>query len=98
MRAGKIEDRHPAAGIRERGVRPVKEILSLCGNRCDLCPAYNENIRSDADRKRISEGWLKYYGFQMPPEEIACVGCQNEGKHASPGCGVRPCAREKGVE
>ena len=29
---------------------------------------------------------------------VECAGCKNEGKHADPGCPVRPCALDKGVE
>lgn len=73
----------------------MAEILARCGYRCDLCPAYYENAREDADRQRTSDGWHKYFGFRVPPEEIGCRGC-------SPGCIdkdclVRPCTEAKGI-
>ena len=77
----------------------MSEIVSLCGYRCDLCPAYNENTKSISDRQKVSDGWLKYFGAKVPPEETGvCVGCLNEGKHIDAGCPVRPCALEKGVD
>lgn len=76
----------------------MSEIVALCGYRCDLCPAYNENIKNKDNRQEISEGWKKYFEFEIPSEEIGCVGCLSEGKHADADCPVRPCALEKKVE
>ena len=76
----------------------MEEILTRCGFRCDLCPAYDGNLKSFEDRQRISAGWLKYFGFSVPPEEVGCVGCWNEGKHADTKCPVRPCAIERNLE
>jgi len=76
----------------------MTEILTRCGYRCDLCPAYDENLKASADRQQISGGWFKYFGFQIPPEEIGCVGCLNEGKHADADCPVRPCVIERKLE
>jgi hypothetical protein len=75
----------------------MQEIISRCGYRCDLCPAYEPNIKSLDGRKRVSAGWLKYFGFRTSPEEIGCVGCLNEGKQAYEGCPVRPCVLERGL-
>jgi len=76
----------------------MKEILSKCGFRCDLCPAYSENITCDEDKKAVSEGWKRLFGFEIPPEEIECVGCHNKGNHPDNGCPVRPCAVERNIE
>ena len=76
----------------------MKEILSKCGYRCDLCPAYTENIKSDAEKSAVSEGWKRLFGFEVPPDEVECAGCHNKGKHADTGCPVRPCVIEKGFE
>lgn len=76
----------------------MSEIMGLCGYRCDLCPAYNDNIKDKDNRQEISEGWKRYFEFEIPSEEIGCVGCINEGKHADADCPVRPCALEKKVE
>ena len=75
----------------------MEAIIAKCGYRCDLCPAYEPNVKSDADIKRMCDAWAKYFGFQIPPEEFSgCAGCIKEG--ADPNCPVRPCAIEKDVE
>lgn len=75
----------------------MEQMLAYCGNRCDLCPVYDENLASSVlDRAQISDGLFQYFGFRIPPQEIGCVGCKNEGKHADPECPVRPCTIEKG--
>lgn len=76
----------------------MREVLSRCGYRCDLCPAYEPNLKTLADRQRISEGWLKYFGFRIAPEEVGCVGCLNQGKHAYENCPVRPCVVQRGLQ
>ncbi|OGO05376.1 MAG: hypothetical protein A2Y73_07840 [Chloroflexi bacterium RBG_13_56_8] len=80
----------------------AEEIIARCGYRCDLCLAYKENIRSSEDRRRISDGWFKYYGFRIPSEKIRCDGCLTEDrqnpKRMDPNCPVRPCVLEKGLE
>jgi hypothetical protein len=75
----------------------MEQIISKCGYRCDLCPAYEVNLKSEADKQRMSDAWKKYCGFQVPPEQIqSCPGCLVSG--ADPTCTVRPCAIEKNVE
>jgi len=76
----------------------MKEILTKCGYRCDLCPAYSENIKSDEDKKGVSENFKRIFGFDIAPDDIECVGCHNEGKQADAGCPVRPCVMERGYE
>lgn len=75
-----------------------EEIPGRCGCcRCDLCPAYNGNIKSFADRQRVSEGWLRYFGLDIPPEEVGCVGCLNDGKLMDATCPIRPCVLGTGI-
>ncbi len=52
----------------------MEPILSKCGNRCDLCPAYHKNI-DKFDKQKISDGWFKYHGLRKPADDIGCVGC-----------------------
>ena len=73
----------------------MKPILARCGYRCDLCPAYRENIHEPTDRQRVSDGWFKYFGFRIPPEAIACDGCRDDrpdARRIDAACVVRPCA------
>ena len=80
----------------------MKGIISRCGYRCDLCPAYKENIHSKEDQKKISDGWFKYYGFRIPPDEIYCDGClspdDENPRLIDTECPVRPCVLEKQLE
>jgi hypothetical protein len=75
----------------------MPEILSYCGYRCDLCPAYHENIKSDEDRERVRGDWIKYYNHRAEVEEVDCRGCAAVPRDGNPNCVVRPCAVEKGV-
>ena len=75
----------------------MESIVAKCGYRCDLCPAYESNLKSDADKKRMCDAWARYIGLEIPPEQIQrCPGCAISG--ADPTCTVRPCAIEKNVE
>jgi hypothetical protein len=75
-------------------------ILSRCGYRCDLCLAYAPNLAQNADNAQIlSDGWYKYYGFRILPEDITCDGCRAENpKLVDISCPVRPCVNAWGFE
>ncbi len=74
------------------------EMLSRCGNRCDLCLAYRPNVEAcPSNRQTLSDGWFTYWGFRIPPERIVCDGCMAKDGHLiDEGCPVRPCAIERG--
>jgi hypothetical protein len=76
----------------------MAKMLGYCGFLCDICPAYEKNIKGDKDKKKLSEKWFKYFDFKIPPDKVSCVGCKNEGYHPDEGCPVRPCAIEKKVQ
>jgi len=75
----------------------MEAIITRCGYRCDLCLAYKPNVLKHLDNRIIlSDGWYKYFGFRIPPEEIICDGCMTENAHLiDTGCPVRPCVIEK---
>lgn len=76
----------------------MKEILSRCGFRCDLCLAYRENIGKHPENKqKLSDGWYKYFGFRIPADEIYCEGCI-DNPTLDKDCRVRPCVIEKGLQ
>lgn len=79
----------------------MKEKISFCGYRCELCPAYKGNIRCEEDRQKVSDGWFKYYGFRIPAEQIYCDGCLAEDssnpRRIDPECKVRACAIQRGL-
>ncbi len=74
--------------------------IARCGYRCDLCLAYKENIEGKGDKEIISDGWFKYFGFRIPPEDISCDGCLSPKEDPyliDDNCPVRACAIEKGI-
>jgi hypothetical protein len=82
-------------------IETMTPIPARCGYRCDLCPAYRENLHGPADQLRTSDGWFKYYGFRIPPGQIGCDGCRDERPEASrtdKACPVRPCAIARGFD
>ena len=74
------------------------EILSRCGFRCDLCAAYNPNIKSFEDRKIVSAKWQQYFGFYLEPEKIGCDGCVGNSPTLDANCPIRPCLNERQLE
>lgn len=80
----------------------METIVGRCGYRCDLCPAYKDNIRGRQHRQWVSDGWFKFFGFRIPPDEISCDGCWAEDstnpKRIDTDCPVRPCVIEKGLD
>ncbi len=78
-----------------------QSIITRCGYRCDLCLAHKENIESQEDKMIISDGWFKYFGFRIPPEEISCDGClssKEEPYLIDDDCPIRACVIDKGVD
>jgi hypothetical protein len=75
------------------------EILTRCGYRCDLCLAYRPNIETHPENRQIlSDGWHRYFGFRIPPEDIVCDGCMAESPILiDKSCRVRPCVLERGL-
>lgn len=81
----------------------MKDLFAKCGNNCGRCPSYRENLQTDEDRQRCSDGWHKYLGFRLSPSKLRlCDGCpmpneENPILYRS-GCNVRRCAIFNGVE
>jgi hypothetical protein len=75
-------------------------ILTRCGYRCDLCLAYRPNVdASPSNQQKLSDGWYKYFGFRIPPENIICDGCMaDHPRLIDQSCPVRLCVIEKGLE
>jgi hypothetical protein len=78
----------------------MDSVLTRCGYRCDLCLAYRPSIEADPGSARVlSDGWHRYFGFRIPPEEIACDGCLSEDGHRIDAtCAVRACVIAHAVE
>ena len=80
--------------------QPGRPIIARCGYRFDLCPACRENIHGPEDQQRTSDGWFKYFGFRIPPEEVCCDGCLDERPEArriDTACPIRPCVIARGL-
>jgi hypothetical protein len=81
---------------------PDHILCAKCGNHCDLCPSFRENLVSGEDRQRCSEGWLKYHGFRYNPEKLLrCDGCQtpdDENPVRYLNCLIRKCALHNGAD
>ncbi len=80
-----------------------EEVLSRCGNRCDLCLAYKANIEKNDQRHTLSHGWYRFFGLKINPEDMYCEGCIEDrscikNKLAGCNCEVRPCVIKKSIE
>ncbi|MGD2294963.1 MAG: DUF3795 domain-containing protein [Candidatus Aminicenantes bacterium] len=79
----------------------MKDRFAKCGYDCSRCPSYRENIKTEKDRRRCSDGWHKYHGFRITAPKIrSCDGCQvpddeNPVRYIS--CRVRKCAIRNGA-
>jgi len=82
-------------------VKSMKEKIGFCGYRCQICPAYKDNITSQEDKQKVSNGWFKHYGFRIPAEDIYCDGCLAEDcsnpRRIDLECKVRACALQHKV-
>ena len=78
----------------------MEAILTRCGYRCDLCLAYRPNVENNpSNQQKLSDGWHKFFGFRLPPEQIICDGCMAENPRLiDQSCPVRPCVIEKGLD
>jgi len=79
----------------------MNEIISGCGFRCDLCPAFVGNNKTFADQVRVAAGWSRYFMIKMSPDRIRCSGCFSEdcGGYDLPDseCPIKPCVLEHGM-
>jgi hypothetical protein len=80
----------------------MAEMIARCGFSCHLCLAFRENNKNHADQVRVANGWLEYFGLDIPPEKIRCDGClpDDSGEFDFPdqNCAIRLCVVEKGLE
>ncbi len=77
------------------------DVRGRCGFHCRKCPAYKENIHSDADRSRVHLTWNKIYGLDVPPSVLNCDGClKPDDEHPvriGGDCEIRNCVLEKNL-
>lgn len=77
-------------------------IRARCGFSCSRCPIYKENVKSDADRERVSVVFRKLYSYDLLPGDVYCDGClePDENNPCRPGterCPIRDCVLEKRI-
>jgi len=54
-------------------------------------------LKNTSNQITLSDGWYKYFGFCIPPEEIIFDGCMSENpKLIDTSCPVRPCVIARG--
>ncbi len=84
------------------GEKAMDAIISRCGFRCDLCPAFVKNSPEAADRQIASAAWSKYFRLRVKPESMRCYGClakKGRGFDFPPdNCSVRDCVLGRGLE
>ena len=78
----------------------MEPIVSRCGYRCDLCLVYKPNVQIHPENCQLqSDGWFKYFGFRIPPDEIVCDGCMNPNAQLiDQSCPIRPCAVQRTLD
>jgi len=80
----------------------MKDFFGKCGFNCGRCAAYKENVKTEEARQRGSDGWKKYFGFQIRLDRMYCDGCQTPDKEnpvlLDRSCAIRKCAVINGVE
>jgi hypothetical protein len=81
----------------------MDRMYSKCGTYCSQCPSYKDNLLTDEDRRKCSQGWYTYHGFRLKPEKlIPCDGCQPVGENGNGtryiNCIIRRCALHNEIE
>jgi hypothetical protein len=79
----------------------VKEMVSRCGYRCDLCLALRPNVERLDQRAYLRDNWMTYFGLDLPVERLMCDGCLSadpDAQRVDASCPVRPCTIERALE
>jgi hypothetical protein len=79
----------------------TESMISACGFRCDLCPAFHKNVSGPEHQTAVASGWKKYYDIDMAPEKIICDGCRSEIREGrelpAHKCKTRDCVEAGGL-
>ena len=79
----------------------MKYMLGYCGVECSKCTAYIATINNDDElRRRYAAEQSEFFGMEILPEQINCVGCLEDGVHLGycSMCEIRRCCRERGFK
>ncbi|WP_346920183.1 DUF3795 domain-containing protein [Clostridium sp. UBA7339] len=74
--------------------------ITRCGYCCDLCKAFEPNIKENDQRKELSKAWKDYYELDILAEDIHCDGCRCEKENRKlidTNCPVRKCVIEENL-
>lgn len=72
--------------------------LTMCGYCCDMCKAFVGNIKKKDEREILTGYWNRYYGLNIPVENMNCDGCRCKRSNAhrvDDACPVRACVQSK---
>lgn len=72
----------------------MEKTISICGNRCDLCPLYQGNFGKHSIEE-LDRGFFKYHEFHVGPDDLGCAGCKAEGKQIRGDCAIRECCKSR---
>ena len=75
--------------------------IAYCGLDCGACPAFHAVERlTVVERQAVADKWNGEFGGSHTVDDIDCVGCTHEGKHAPycMECEIRKCGAGKAVE
>lgn len=81
----------------------METIIAACGLVCSRCDAYRATRENDLNKlELVAADWRKRYQTdEIKAENVRCNGCMTEGGpkcgHCDSMCGIRKCAREKGL-
>ena len=79
----------------------MKYMLGYCGVERSKCPAYIATINNDYElRRRYAAEQSEFYGMEILPERINCVGFLEDGEHLGycSMCEIRRCCRDRGLK
>jgi hypothetical protein len=74
--------------------------IAYCGLDCGACPAFHAVERLTVEeRQAVADKWNVDYGGSHTVDDIDCLGCTHEGRHAPycAICEIRLCGVEKAV-
>ena len=79
----------------------MRDMIAYCGLDCEKCDAYLATINDDQTlREKTAKLWSELNHAPILPEHINCQGCRVDGVktvYCESLCGIRQCARQKGV-
>ncbi|RKM59160.1 DUF3795 domain-containing protein [Butyrivibrio sp. CB08] len=80
----------------------MTDYIAFCGLDCEQCEARIATITDDNKlREKVAEEWSKFYGAEITPDMINCVGCRLTGvksPYCQSMCQIRQCALRKNIE